>query len=243
MGRVTVILFKITKFAALLILPFLLFFLGAFITMLIAIRGSDVTVPNVTGVELSRARKTLDSVQLRMNIAESRFSPTIPQGYVINQVPESGASVKTQSQVKLVLSEGKKKVQVPSLIGLTAAEALAALAKAGFKQGIVSYVHVLDSSREQVVDQFPEYGTTEVANPYIHLLLNAPADSGGFMMPDLAGLNANDVRTFLEENNFSLAPFEYETRLFQSANVVLSQKPSAGSSLHRSTSVELVVSR
>ncbi|HOT02225.1 MAG TPA: PASTA domain-containing protein, partial [Acidobacteriota bacterium] len=113
MSRIKQFLLKVTKAAILTALPLALLFVGAFVTMLITIRGREVIVPNLTGIEKDVALDLLRKNRLGGVITGSRFSSDFPAGQVIQQMPEASSRVKAGKQVKLVLSEGRKQVEVP----------------------------------------------------------------------------------------------------------------------------------
>ena len=243
MERLRTILFKLTKWAILAILPVVLLCVGAFLTMLFTIRGNEVIVPNVVGAEKSQAVQILQRNRLQGVFAGTRFSTEFAAGQVVAQRPEAGTRVKRDKAIKLVVSEGRKQVVVPRLVGLTIKEAQVVLDQSGLKLGFVSRAHALESPREAIAQQSPEAGTTDIENPYINLLINIPQTDMRYLMPNLQGLRAAEVASLFERNGFLLRPFEYEAAFNQPQGVVLSHYPEVGHPLGRNTPITLVVSR
>jgi serine/threonine-protein kinase len=70
-----------------------------------------------------------------MNLAEGRpiKSITVGSGDIVSQSPKAGVSVKEGSTVTVVVSDGPPNVTVPSLAGMTCAQASTALTAAHFK--------------------------------------------------------------------------------------------------------------
>lgn len=155
MSRIKQFLLTITKAAILTALPLALLLIGAFVTMLITIRGREVAVPNLAGIEKDVALDLLKKNRLGGMITGTRFSSDFPAGQVIQQTPEAGSRVKVGKQVKLVLSEGRKQVEVPRLVGMTLREAQAVLGQVGLVYIGLSYADKL------AVKKFQFYGDRE----------------------------------------------------------------------------------
>ncbi|HOB51551.1 MAG TPA: PASTA domain-containing protein [Acidobacteriota bacterium] len=243
MSRIKQFLLKITKASILTALPLALLFIGAFVTMLITIRGREVVVPNLAGIEKEVALDLLKKNRLGGMITGTRFSSDFPAGQVIQQMPEAGSRVKVGKQVKLVLSEGRKQVEVPRLVGLTLREAQAVLGQVGLRIGLISRAALLASPREQIVEQIPVAGERNIATPYVNLLVNVPSGDFNYVMPDFRGLEAHDVSSFLNRNGFLLRPTEHEVSFTQRPGLILMHYPEPGYPFSRSSPITLVVSR
>lgn len=241
MSRFTSFLLKFTKVFILITLPFVLMFVGALVTMLIAIRGTDVTVPNVVGADKTRALQALEKAKLRGDVVESRFSHDIPMGHVMGQAPSAGSAAKADSRVRLTLSEGKRRVAVPLVTGFSLAQAQGMLQQAGLKAGYVTYIHLSETPREEVLDQNPPPGNQSPDSLSVNLLVNIPEEvRPTFIMPDLTGLDADTVRSFLERQRFTVNPVESGASLFAaSSGRVVSQAPAPGAAFTRNTVITL----
>jgi len=93
-----------------------------------------VTVPDLTGMTVKAAIAALDAVELRPIVQRRRSGK--PAGTVISQSPASGEHVAKGATVALTVAQGggaagSGPVSVPSLVGTTAADAIAALQQAG----------------------------------------------------------------------------------------------------------------
>jgi serine/threonine-protein kinase len=88
--------------------------------------------PGLVNLPLARARA--DVVKIHMNLRQRPpvKSITVPAGAVVSQSPKPGVSQKEGSTVTVVVSGGKPDVSVPSLIGMTCAQAAATLQSAHF---------------------------------------------------------------------------------------------------------------
>ena len=90
-------------------------------------------VPSVVNLPLAQARTSVDKVHMTLKEGRPVTSITVPAGDVVLQSPKPGVVMKEGSTVAVVLSSGKPDVTVPSLAGMTCAQASAALASAHFQ--------------------------------------------------------------------------------------------------------------
>jgi serine/threonine-protein kinase len=90
--------------------------------------------PTPALVNLPVAQARADVTKLHMTLATGApvTSITVAAGSVVSQKPAAGTSLKEGSTVTVVLSSGKPDVSVPSLTGMTCAQATAALQGAHF---------------------------------------------------------------------------------------------------------------
>jgi len=236
---------KITKIGILVLFPLVLATMGAYLGLWIGIRfgKEEVTVPDVVGKEINQAESILKKKGLVAAIRTYRFSSEIPEEHVIKQSPRQGDKVKISRKIWLSVSTGEKQVVVPRLQGLTAKEADIVLRQSGLRPGQVVRAHVLESTRDVVVQQHPVPGTTDLHAPFVNFLVNKPRSSTTYLMPDLTGLKADDVSFFMRKQGFVLRPLEYESTYLEEAGVVITHYPRTGYPINRKTPVTLVVSQ
>lgn len=106
---------------------------GSTVTYVISLGPDTVTVPDVTGKSKSSAVSALNAVGIEAS-ADTKYSDTVDEGYVISQSPSSGSSVDKGSTVTIVVSKGSdpnSKVDVPNLTGDTLSEAKSELSSIG----------------------------------------------------------------------------------------------------------------
>ncbi len=84
--------------------------------------------PRVVGLPLAQARSALDKVHMELRVSGPPVkSLVVGAGDVISQSPKAGVSKKEGTTVSVVVSGGKPDVTVPSLAGMTCAQAVPAL--------------------------------------------------------------------------------------------------------------------
>ncbi|SDM03216.1 serine/threonine protein kinase [Corynebacterium mycetoides] len=107
---------------------------GTLVTVTVS-SGREITdVPDVTGVSPQEASQILADASLELHPEIRReFSDSVPAGMIISQNPAAGAQLSKGSQVSIVVSQGREKVQVPSLVGMNVGQATATLNSLGLE--------------------------------------------------------------------------------------------------------------
>jgi penicillin-binding protein 1A len=132
--------------------------------------AATASVPDVIGKKVDEAKKIL---------ADSNFTTIVqevpavePAGVVVAQDPAGGASLELGSAVTIQVSNGKVPIAgVPSVIGLTQADAQRVLKKAGFVPQI-SLLPVSDVSLDGIViSQDPAAGTTAPQGTVVQIVV------------------------------------------------------------------------
>jgi serine/threonine-protein kinase len=88
--------------------------------------------PALTSLSLAQARATADKVHMTLEEGKPVPSISVGAGDVVSQSPKAGVSQKEGSTITVVLASGKPNVTVPSLAGMTCAQAAVALTSAHF---------------------------------------------------------------------------------------------------------------
>jgi eukaryotic-like serine/threonine-protein kinase len=128
---------------------------GASVQLFASKGPASVTVPNTVGVSETDARDRLAAVGLKPAVTRL-FSDAQPSGSVVSQDPTAGGEAAKASTVKLTVSKGPSQTTVPSLVGLSQADAVSELTAARLKANVVSVPSAEASGT--VVAQHPTSG-------------------------------------------------------------------------------------
>ena len=118
--------------------------------------GNVVVVPNLKGMELDTAKKTIQDLKLKLGNVKYEFNDNVAAGKVISQTPDVDAELKEGEEISLVISNGPeiKYSTVPNLIGKSIGAAQNALANAGLYMGSSKAIITEDQSLDgQVASQ------------------------------------------------------------------------------------------
>ena len=138
--------------------------------------ATGVTVPAVLGEADADALQTLDNVALGYSL--HFISSPRPVGTVLTQTPPAGAEVKSGSRVTLTISGTQSAETVPDVVGMSEAQAVAALTQAGFA---VSVAHDEPNDRSlpgHVVAQAPAAGSRVMMTSKVSLTVSSGPSAG-----------------------------------------------------------------
>ncbi|AEG44558.1 Stk1 family PASTA domain-containing Ser/Thr kinase [Isoptericola variabilis] len=120
------------------------------VTLTVSDGPAPVTVPQQVGKPKDDAVADLESVGLKVELAEPEHSLDVAEGHVLRQDPEAGAQAHRTDTVTLTLSAGPPIVAVPDVVGMRTGAARAALEEAGFEVEENKYLGgLLDTVRFQ----------------------------------------------------------------------------------------------
>ena len=105
---------------------------GSEVTYVLSKGSEKVAVPWVAGSSEETATKTLEDAGFKVSVSEE-YSSDVDEGLVIWQDPDGDTEKAKGSTVKIHVSLGSKKVDVPDVVGYTVSDAVAILENAGFK--------------------------------------------------------------------------------------------------------------
>lgn len=130
---------------------------GAVVKLTISTGPEGVPVPDVANLDLALARAVLQEAGLRITSVDSVASTSAP-GTVLATRPGAGVVRQPGDSVALVVSRGPADIQVPSLRGLSRAEAAERLAAFGLVVGYVRFEDRPGMRANVVLDQRPGPG-------------------------------------------------------------------------------------
>ena len=149
-------------------------------------------------------------------------------------------------------SEGTgKKVEVPDVVGKHKDEAKKILEDAGFKMTITEYDSKSKEAAGTVIEMYPEAGMEKEEGSEVRVVVagedekEEPSNSGSSSedkMPNLKGMTEEEAKAALKELGITSVNVKTEYSNETPEGQVISQTPSAKSSITSSTKVTLVIS-
>lgn len=216
----------------------------AYITMILSIKGEDVSVPDLYKMSTTEAVKVLGDLDLKLKISDERlFSKDIEDGRVMRQEPDPGTRVKRNVNVRVILSAGTKTIIVPSLVGNSARSASAIFAKNGLNLTNISEVFCDYVVGNNIIAQEPVPGSSMIKGSRVNILVSLGSKEKVYVMPDLIGQNYDRVINHLEGAGFRIGNVFYHEYPGASARMIIMQFPKAGYSIHKSDIINLWVSK
>ncbi|MGH8943395.1 MAG: Stk1 family PASTA domain-containing Ser/Thr kinase [Acidimicrobiia bacterium] len=131
--------------------------LDAPVNLVVSTGPETVVVPNLVNLSERDATAQLQSLGLLVRV-QDEYSAEVARDLVIRSDPVADTEVQLGDTVLIVVSQGPAPVEVPDLIGLSQAEAEAALAELGLTM-VADTQGVADSEQDGlVIDQNPNAG-------------------------------------------------------------------------------------
>jgi eukaryotic-like serine/threonine-protein kinase len=212
---------------------------GVAAALLLGSSPGKVTVPDVVGQTEQAASTKLRGAGLTP-VPSLADSPTVATGLVVSETPAHGSRVGSGSRVNIVVSSGPGSAPLPSLEGLSAAQAVARLRSAGFKPSTQSQPSAT-IAQGQVIGTDPPAGTElQVGSPVSVLVSSGPAQ---VRVPDVKGDPQAGAEAALAAVGLSVGSVAQQVSGAQAPGSVLAQSPSAGSSVRTGTKVNLTVAK
>ncbi len=161
--------------------------ISALTAMRLAIHGREVTVPNLVGESPAAARLIVEQKGLELNVERQYYSPAVPEGKILSQLPPAGSEVRQGWQVRVAESLGPQRISIPNVIGQTERAANINIQRRGLDVGAIAQMHSPDAPDGQVMAQAPPPNASGVSAPKISLLVAATSQPQAFVMPSFVG--------------------------------------------------------
>jgi beta-lactam-binding protein with PASTA domain len=183
---------------------------SALAAMRLAIHGREVRVPDVKGMTTLQAQETANEHGLILSAEDKFYSPTIPAGQGISQVPLPGRRVRSGWRVRVAERLGPQRVTIPNLGGQTELAATLNLRQRGLDLATVAAVAVPNVNPEEVVAQVPSPDARDVTSPAVSLLLSQRPSAPAYVMPNFVGRRLAEVKAKISQAGLQLASVEFE---------------------------------
>src|ERR1700692_2591302 len=88
---------------------------SALTAMRFAIHGQEVQVPAMIGLTPTNAGRLVAGLGLQIEVERQYYSPQIPEGRIMTQLPLAGTKVRRSWQVRVAQSMGPQRVSIPDV--------------------------------------------------------------------------------------------------------------------------------
>jgi serine/threonine-protein kinase len=195
---------------------------GSTVTLRVSSGPGKRLVPDVEGKSREDAVRALTRAGFKFTLDEEPSSEH-EEGLVTRTDPEGGSEVEAGSRVRIFISSGPERVEVPRVVGLRESEARAELADAGLR-AVVNDVES-DTPEGEVTGQNPGAGTT--VDKGSRVTINVSEGREEVDVPNVVGETVEDARATLEDAGFKVNE-EDEPGPPEDEGIVVRQSPSSG---------------
>ncbi len=161
--------------------------ISALAAMQFAIHGREVAIPKLLGMAPLDAERAAAASGLQFAIERQFYSPDVPEGKIMTQVPPPGAKVRRGWTVRVAQSLGPQRVAIPDLTNGSERAAELNIRRRGFAVGFVAQANLPDVPPDRVASQNPSANASGVAAPKIDLLVSLGPEPAAYVMPNLTG--------------------------------------------------------
>jgi eukaryotic-like serine/threonine-protein kinase len=230
---------------------------SALTAMRLAIHGHEVAVPDLLGKSPAEARIIAGQSGLEMNVERQYYSPTVPEGKVLSQLPLAGSQVRRGWRVRVAESLGPQRVVIPNVLGQSERAANINIRRRGLDVGAIAQMQLPEAVPDQVLSQAPPPNASGVSAPKISLLVAMPTQPQAFVMPSFVGQRLGSVTLALQygglhvgsvtaaaappESPSSPAPPAPPPYAPLPTNMIVSQNPAAGEKVMVGAAVDFAV--
>ena len=202
--------------------------------------GSRVVVPSTVGASQTEVSAALDPLGLTSMVIEKQFSEEIPEGHVIQSIPEGGGRIDQGGTVKLVISKGAERFILPAVAGLTPEAAQNLIGKLPLVIAPLAEEFSTTVPKGYVIDSNPPTG--EKVKRGTSIIIRVSKGIEQIALTSYVGKSSDQALNELQDAGFAVtSTYAYsETRL---AGEVVSQKPVGGGTADKGAKVALVISK
>jgi len=178
------------KFFRMLLLALVLMtvaLISALTAMQLAIHGREVAIPKLVGMSPLEAERAGAASGLQVVVERQFYSPDIPEGKIMTQMPPPGTKVRRGWSIRVAQSLGPQRVAIPDVTGGSERIAELNIRRRGLSLGSVAHVSLPDAPQDQVISQSPPANASGVAAPKISFLVSDGPEPPTYVMPNLTG--------------------------------------------------------
>ena len=177
---------------------------SALTAMRFAIHGQVVEVPAVVGLSPSDAERAVAGLGLQIEVERQYYSPQIPEGRIMTQLPPPGAKVRRGWQVRVAQSLGPQRVVIPDVTRQSERAAEWNIRRRGLDVASTAEMQLPGTPADQVLAQSPPANASQVAAPRTSLLVTVAADLPAYVMPSFVGQPLGSASRTLQDTGFKL---------------------------------------
>jgi serine/threonine-protein kinase len=211
--------------------------------MRFAIRGSEVTVPNLIGRSVEEGDRLANLSELQLKPESHRFDDRIESDHIVAQAPPPGSKLKRNRSIRVIVSLGARKIAVPDLKGESLRTTQIALLSRGLTLGVTSTIGSTEIEKDRIISQDPLPMTRLARSPRVSVLVSAGRPNLEYLMPSVTGNTIDEVSEAIQNTSLRVGTVTYRSIPGLMKGTILKQTPPPGLKLSEGTSIDLEVCR
>lgn len=208
------------------------------------ITGSDETAPNLLGMSMADALRSLNKSASSLSIKLDGEEPSemVKEGEITSQVPPANSRVKAGSSIRVKVSKGNTVVQCPNLLDMNYQDAIIKLHETGLRDD--SATRTVPNARVKkdcVVQQDPPAGSELQRQTVVKLLISSGPPKATIRMPDLVNSTQIEAGQILQTLGLQPPKVTEVARPGTDNGVIVDQKPAANSTVSPEDPISVTV--
>lgn len=217
--------------------------IGLYVTLLLAIRGEEIVVPNLVSMPKDEAENVLRAKRLTLEVVSTRVDRGTGAGRVLEQEPAAGARTKPNRMIRVVVSLGEETLEMPSFVGEPIRKVELTLKRMDLRVGHLAHAPWDGAPADQVIAQRPLPGARRQRGEAVDLLVSRGPRGRVYVMPALRGLSTERAARLLQGGGLRAEVTQREVKGSFQSGLVLEQQPEEGFPIRERETVRLVVSQ
>ncbi len=192
------------RFALVALVLIVVAMVSALMAMQFAIHGQEVQVPALLGLALPDAERLVANAGLHLEVERQYYSPQVPEGRIVTQLPLPGTKVRRGWQVRVAQSLGPQRVAIPDVTNQSEHAAELNILRRGLDVFSTAEMQLPGRPADQVLAQSPTANASQVVAPKISLLVTVAASPQAYVMPSFVGQPLGSASRTLQDAGFRL---------------------------------------
>jgi len=222
--------------------------IGLLVVVLLAavlVSGCDrikrtVELPDLTKSTIENAKISLEKRGLNLVVEDSLFSDNIQLGLIAKQYPLALSDVYRGTDVKIWVSKGSDKVEIPALENASLNDVLRKLAEIGLYSN-VEFVYSETIEKDNVISLDPAPGTKVDLDSYIEVKVSmGPEAQKTAVVPKATGMSKSSAKSKIEAAGL-VPKFVYRVHTEYYEGTLYYQTPKKGSVVPVGSSVTVYI--
>jgi len=206
-----------------------------------AFGAGSVAVPTVIGMTEEEASATISAAGLVVGNVTTENSDEYELGTVMKQDPAAGGRVDKGYAVNLVVSAGVAQVEVPEVVGMSEADAIATIEQAGLQVGLpIVREFNTEVPEGTVISSEPSAAAQVPKGTKIAIVVSKGTEL--LKVPDVVGKKKAVAEKTITDAGFKVKVTE-EYSDTTPVGTVISQNPDGGVSIDAGSTITIVVSK
>lgn len=178
--------------------------ISALTAMRFAIHGREVSIPKLVGMSPLEAERAGSASGLLVVVERQFYSPDIPEGKIMTQMPPPGTKVRRGWSIRVAQSLGPQRMPIPDVTGGSERVAELNIQRRGLSLGSVAHISLPDAPLDHVISQSPPANASGVSAPKISLLVSDGPVPATYVMPNLTGQPLGSATLALQDTGLKV---------------------------------------